>query len=163
MRWVIRRKDVRQKDGSRSFRRKKEMSDHHHYCPRCHCSFDCDRDDCMENDLCLECELSERDATIASLRAWNRPIFLGPVPDCEDEKWDALKEKGSQHYKGGNVQPIDLYRSMGILIPFCLGNIIKYASRQTRKGVNESDLNKIIHYAEILLADLDGGQNGTRN
>lgn len=139
------------------------MSDHHHYCPRCHCSFDCDRDDCMENDLCLECELSERDATIASLRAWNRPIFLGPVPDCEDEKWDALKEKGSQHYKGGNVQPIDLYRSMGILIPFCLGNIIKYASRQTRKGVNESDLNKIIHYAEILLADLDGGQNGTRN
>jgi len=65
---VIRRKDVRQKDGSRSFRRKKEMSDHHHYCPRCHCSFDCDRDDCMENDLCLECELSERDATIASMQ-----------------------------------------------------------------------------------------------
>jgi hypothetical protein len=49
---------------------------------------------------------------------------------------------------------VDLYRSLGLFPAFALCSIIKYASRQTDKGLNASDLDKIIHYAELLKATL---------
>lgn len=50
------------------------------------------------------------------------------------------------------MEPIDLYRSMGMLTPFALCSIIKYARRQATIGVNRKDCEKIKHYADILLA-----------
>jgi hypothetical protein len=67
--------------------------------------------------------------------------------------WEQLKQGGSDHYKTGGVEPIDLYRSLGILIPFCIASIIKYASRMLKKGVNESDCGKIVHYVRLLMAN----------
>ncbi len=64
--------------------------------------------------------------------------------------WEAIKAKGSDHYKTGEVEPIDLYKSAGILQDFAIGNIIKYAYRLKKKGVNSPDIDKIIHYAEML-------------
>ena len=67
----------------------------------------------------------------------------------------SLKEKGSDHYKTGGVEPIDLLRSGGILRDFAVGNIIKYAFRnrsQTGNPISVSDMDKIIHYAEMLKA-----------
>jgi len=72
-------------------------------------------------------------------------------------KWEDLKNKGSDHYKTGKIEPIDLYRSSGMLRHFVLGNIIKYSFRNTdlSKPVNKGDLQKIIHYAELLIAEED--------
>jgi len=69
-------------------------------------------------------------------------------------KWDELKQRGSEHYKSGQVEPIDLYRSLGLFNDFALASIIKYAARQKTRGLNESDLSKITHYAELLKATL---------
>jgi len=66
-----------------------------------------------------------------------------------ERSWDALKKNGSGHYKSGLVEPIDLYRSGGILQPFAIGCIIKYAFRQ-KEALSVSDCDKIIHYAEML-------------
>ena len=59
------------------------------------------------------------------------------------------KKKGSEHYKTGGVEPIDLYKAGGMLRHFALCNIIKYAFRN-RNLINPKDMDKIIHYAEIL-------------
>jgi hypothetical protein len=73
------------------------------------------------------------------------------------DKWNSLKKSGSSHYRplsDGDTQPIDLYRSLGLFNDFALASIIKYAARQKQKGLNESDLSKIQHYAELLKATL---------
>jgi hypothetical protein len=62
------------------------------------------------------------------------------------------KNDGSDHYKTGGVEPIDLYVSGGMIRHFALANIIKYAfrNRDMSNPVSVKDMNKIIHYANIL-------------
>ena len=70
-------------------------------------------------------------------------------------EWNVLKQRGSDHYKtDGGVQPIDLYRSMGILRGFAIASIIKYAARNCdhQKPVSARDMSKIKHYADLLIA-----------
>ncbi|MFX0198379.1 MAG: DUF3310 domain-containing protein [Candidatus Hodarchaeota archaeon] len=70
--------------------------------------------------------------------------------------WDEIKLKGSNHYKNPNdIEPVDLYRASGTLQPFAVNSIIKYAFRNARSKINKKDIEKIIHYAEMLeyLAD----------
>lgn len=65
-----------------------------------------------------------------------------------------IKDRGSDHYKTGGVEPIDLYASGGMLRDFALSCIIKYAFRnrnETGKPINPSDLEKIKHYCDILI------------
>lgn len=50
------------------------MSDHTHDCPVCRRTspygyWPCDRDDCNSDDICLECQLEEKDAEIERLKA----------------------------------------------------------------------------------------------
>jgi len=72
--------------------------------------------------------------------------------------WVELKKQGSEHYKTGGVEPIDLYRSMGILRGFAIASIIKYAARNAGTGrpednpVSVKDMTKIKHYADLLIA-----------
>ena len=71
-----------------------------------------------------------------------------------------IEKTYDQHYKG-KVQPTELIASADLGHGFCLGNIIKYASRFGKKDRvidstgqfqnNQKDLFKIIHYAIILL------------
>lgn len=61
---------------------------------------------------------------------------------------------GSDHYKTGGVEPIDLYKAGGMFRHFALCCIIKYAFRN-RDKVNERDMDKIIHYAKMLK---EGGE-----
>jgi len=63
--------------------------------------------------------------------------------------WEVLKRDGADHYKTGLVEPIDLYHAGGILQPFAIGCIIKYAYRQ-RETISIPDCDKIIHYAQML-------------
>lgn len=55
---------------------------------------------------------------------------------------------GGAHYKSMKIQPIEfiLANDLG----FCEGNIIKYTCRYKQKGGVE-DLNKVIHYAQMLI------------
>jgi len=71
------------------------------------------------------------------------------------KKW---KHKGTKHYKH-QYEPLDLIASHGPgpLNSFCLGNIMKYADRNMGTFAIhklEKDLDKIIHYAEILKEEL---------
>jgi hypothetical protein len=71
------------------------------------------------------------------------------MPDELERMWEAIKQRGSTHYKTGRIEPIDLYRSAGLLKPFCVCNIIKYAYRQ-QADINPADCDKIAHYNDML-------------
>lgn len=57
--------------------------------------------------------------------------------------------EGSQHYKGGTVEPLDLIFSKGHGAGFCLGSIEKYAGRFPETN-DLNDLRKISDYAQLL-------------
>lgn len=57
--------------------------------------------------------------------------------------------EGSEHYKSLGAEPIDLMVSNDIIEGFCLGNIIKYATR-FKKTQNVKDLMKVADYAHIM-------------
>tara|TARA_R110002020_G_scaffold61714_3_gene165762 strand:- start:583 stop:933 length:351 start_codon:yes stop_codon:yes gene_type:complete len=65
----------------------------------------------------------------------------------------------NKHYAQGNIQATEFINANGLGEGFCLGNIIKYVQRYGKKGKNykdrERDLFKIIHYAVILLHELE--------
>ena len=54
------------------------------------------------------------------------------------------------HYTHGDIECIDYIASQGHMIGFCIGNIIKYATRAPHKGQMLADLEKIRRYAEML-------------
>lgn len=57
--------------------------------------------------------------------------------------------EGSDHYKEGGLEPLDLMIAKGIVEDFCIGNISKYAFR-FKKTRNLEDLKKVSDYAHIL-------------
>ena len=67
--------------------------------------------------------------------------------------WEKLKQMGSPHYKTGGAEPIDIYRSKGAFKAFALCSICKYSVRNMDKELNPKDMEKIIHYAKLLLAE----------
>jgi hypothetical protein len=70
-----------------------------------------------------------------------------------DKLWKAIKAKGSAHYKGAEVEPLDLIKAGGMLQDKAVSDIIKYAYRNRRstgKPVNPEDIEKIKHYASML-------------
>jgi len=61
-----------------------------------------------------------------------------------------------QHYGSGNIQTTEVTFDAGHGESFCLGNILKYAQRFGKKnGRNEQDLYKIIHYAIMILGQIE--------
>ena len=58
------------------------------------------------------------------------------------------RQQGGDHY-AHPIQPIEYI--MKNELDFCAGNIVKYATRAPHKGQFESDVKKIIHYAELWL------------
>ena len=63
----------------------------------------------------------------------------------------------SGHYTSANgIQSMDLISSSGHGLDFCLGNVMKYASRYGKKnGANKDDLMKIIHYTLLAINEHD--------
>ncbi len=90
-------------------------------------------------------------------------LLMVQNPDCEkcvvdasveDYTWGSIKQGGSNHYKSKDVEPIDLYRSGGLLRDFTIGNVIKYVYRNRtslNKPINTDDIKKAIHYCEMLI------------
>jgi|TARA_B100000470_G_C19513118_1_gene268370 hypothetical protein len=67
----------------------------------------------------------------------------------------------SKHYSSPNgVQSMDLISSSGLGLDFCLGNVLKYASRYGKKnGANREDLMKIMHYTLLAMNEHDLKEN----
>lgn len=61
---------------------------------------------------------------------------------------------GGSHYKTMKIQPIEFI--MANDLDFCQGNIVKYTCRYKQKGGVE-DLNKVIHYARLLIDNIEKG------
>ncbi len=59
------------------------------------------------------------------------------------------KQVGGSHYKDCVIQPVEFIAKNEIL--FLEGNIIKYATRHAKKGEGRKDIEKIIHYAQLIL------------
>ena len=60
------------------------------------------------------------------------------------------------HYGKGSIQTTEVTFASGHGESFCIGNILKYAQRFGKKeGRNEQDLYKIIHYAVMILGEMD--------
>jgi hypothetical protein len=75
------------------------------------------------------------------------------------DTWNELKSKGSEHYKTGGTEPVDLYAAGNMFHDFALCSIMKYAFRSRREMNLETDLliknlEKIIDYAQKLIAGL---------
>ena len=61
-----------------------------------------------------------------------------------------------QHYASGKIQATEFVFDAEHGEGFCIGNIMKYAQRFGKKnGKQESDLYKVIHYAIILLGNME--------
>ena len=75
------------------------------------------------------------------------------INDATPAEWDAASRKaldrqvGGSHYKDFVIQPIEF--AMANDLNYCEANIVKYACRHHMKGGVE-DVDKIIHYAELL-------------
>jgi hypothetical protein len=59
------------------------------------------------------------------------------------------KQVGGNHYKNCSIQPIEYIEKNNLT--FCEGNIVKYITRHRTKGEGRKDIEKVIHYAEMIL------------
>ena len=59
------------------------------------------------------------------------------------------KQIGGDHYKNCKIQPVDyIYHNK---LDFLEGNVVKYITRHRTKGEGKKDIEKVIHYAELIL------------
>lgn len=91
------------------------------------------------------------------------------MSSCKEEAlrktaWEELKKRGSQHYKTGGVELIDLFRcieihqlhpSLSALSAKALMDSMKYSYRMLTKGANKSDCGKIKHYIDMVIWGVD--------
>jgi|TARA_R100000093_G_scaffold69586_1_gene41856 hypothetical protein len=59
------------------------------------------------------------------------------------------KQIGGDHYKSCKIQPVDYIVQNDLT--FLEGNVVKYITRHRRKGEGAKDIEKVIHYAEMIL------------
>ena len=62
----------------------------------------------------------------------------------------ALKQQvGGEHYKRCKIQPVEYIHANGL--DYLEGNVIKYITRHRTKGEGRKDIEKAIHYAQLIL------------
>ena len=62
----------------------------------------------------------------------------------------ALEQQvGGQHYQGCKIQPVEYIHANGL--DYLEGNVIKYITRHRTKGEGRKDIEKAIHYAQLIL------------
>jgi len=71
------------------------------------------------------------------------------------------KQIGGDHYKDCSIQPVEYIHKNKL--DYFEGNVVKYITRHRKKGDGRKDIEKVIHYAQLIL-ELDygeGEQDGT--
>ena len=64
-------------------------------------------------------------------------------------KMATAKQVGGEHYKDCKIQPVDYIVENNLT--FLEGNAIKYITRHRKKGEGSRDIEKAIHYLEMIL------------
>jgi|TARA_R100000656_G_scaffold62283_1_gene48021 hypothetical protein len=59
------------------------------------------------------------------------------------------KQVGGSHYKSCGIQPVEYIHANDL--NYFEGNVIKYITRHRTKGDGRKDIEKVIHYAELIL------------
>jgi len=59
------------------------------------------------------------------------------------------RQVGGDHYKTCTIQPVDYIVENNLT--FLEGNVVKYITRHRRKGEGARDIEKVIHYCELIL------------
>ena len=59
------------------------------------------------------------------------------------------RQVGGNHYKSCKIQPVDYIVENNLT--FLEGNVVKYITRHRRKGEGAKDIEKVIHYCELIL------------
>ena len=64
---------------------------------------------------------------------------------------EALKVQiGGDHYKDCGIQPVEYIHANKL--DYFEGNVVKYITRHRTKGQGKKDIEKVIHYAQLILA-----------
>ena len=64
---------------------------------------------------------------------------------------EALKvQVGGDHYKDCGIQPVEYIHANKL--DYFEGNVIKYITRHRTKGQGKKDIEKVIHYAQLIFA-----------
>ena len=59
------------------------------------------------------------------------------------------KQVGGNHYKNCGIQPVQYIHANNL--DYLEGNVIKYITRHRTKGQGKKDIEKAIHYAQLIL------------
>ena len=70
-----------------------------------------------------------------------------------EKKRASERQVGGDHYRSLPIQPSHYIRANDL--GWYEGNIVKYVTRYRQKG-GKADLQKVIHYAELILEELEG-------
>ena len=63
---------------------------------------------------------------------------------------NALEQQvGGKHYRECEIQPVEYIVKNNL--DFLEGNIVKYVTRHRTKGEGKKDIEKVIHYAQLIL------------
>lgn len=57
---------------------------------------------------------------------------------------------GGEHYKDCGIQPVEYIHANKL--DYFEGNVVKYITRHRTKGEGRKDIEKAIHYAQLILA-----------
>ena len=71
------------------------------------------------------------------------------VYEARQKGREYCRTEGSEHYRGGAVEMMDLRIAKGFAEDYCIGNIVKYAIR-FKHTQNPQDLAKAADYVHIL-------------
>jgi len=64
---------------------------------------------------------------------------------------EALDQQiGGEHYKDCGIQPVEYIHANKL--DYFEGNVVKYITRHRTKGEGRKDIEKAIHYAQLILA-----------
>ena len=69
----------------------------------------------------------------------------------ENQKIDNALDKqvGGDHYKDCDIQPVEYIFKNDL--DYFEGNVVKYITRHRKKGEGRKDVEKAIHYAQLIL------------
>jgi|TARA_R110002126_G_scaffold200734_1_gene348302 hypothetical protein len=59
------------------------------------------------------------------------------------------KQIGGDHYKDCGIQPVEYIHANKL--DYFEGNVVKYITRHRTKGQGKKDIEKAIHYAQLIL------------
>ena len=81
--------------------------------------------------------------------SWNREGTYDYYLRRMKEENALKKQVGGDHYKDCGIQPVEYIFQNNL--DYFEGNVVKYITRHRKKGEGKKDVEKAIHYAQLIL------------